>query len=322
VRRRPLVLAFAGLCAVPLLHAQPMRAKRIGVLLLGDEQGSAASLSYVTLLKGALRERGWVEGENVVFDVGSAKGRVERLPEVARELVALAPDVIWTALTPGALAARQATTTIPIVIGNAADPVGAGLAQTLARPGGNVTGLSALSSEVAPKSLELLHAALPKLTRVAVLSNPADPIDATLMRTLPAAARALNVQLVTITIRTPEEIEPGLTKLSRDTVDAVIVPGGALFFTRLALIGRTLKRLRLPSANAGDESLLSYRQDFGEAYARSASQVDRILKGANPAEIPIEQPTRFELVINLQTARALGLTVPQSLLLRADKVIE
>ena len=265
---------------------------------------------------------GWVEGDNLVFDVGSAKGRVERLPEVARDLVALAPDVIWTALTPGALAARQATTTIPIVIGNAADPVGAGLAQTLARPGGNVTGLSALSSEVAPKSLELLRAALPRLTRVAVLSNPADPIDANLMQTLPAAARALNVQLVTVTIRTPEEIEPALARLSRDTVDAVIVPGGALFFTRLALIGRVLKRLKLPAANAGDESLLSYRQDFSEAYARSASQVDRILKGANPAEMPIEQPTRFELVINLQTARALGLTVPQSLLLRADKLIE
>ena len=190
------------------------------------------------------------------------------------------------------------------MVGNAADPVGAGLAQTLARPGGNVTGLSALSSEVAPKSLELLRAALPKLTRVAVLSNPADPIDANLMQTLPAAARALNVQLVTVTIRTPEEIEPALARLSRDTVDAVIVPGGALFFTRLALeIGRVLKRLKLASANAGDESLLSYRQDFSEAYARSASQVNRILKGANPAEMPIEQPTRFELAINLDRRR-------------------
>ena len=328
MKRRPLVVPiFAGACAATLAsltRAQQAvtRPKRIGVLLLGDAQGSTAALSVVISLKAALRELGWIEGENIVFEVRSAHGRAERLPDVARELVALAPDLVWTALTPGALALRQATRSIPIVIGNAADPVGVGLAQTLARPGGNVTGLSAVSSELAPKSLELLRAALPKLTRVAVLSNPGDPTNAALMQGLPAAARALNVQLVTVTIRTPDEIEPALARLPREAVDAVVVPGGAIFFTHQARIGRLLKQLKLPSANAGDESLLTFRQDFGEAFVRSASQVDRILKGANPADVPIEQPTRLELVINLQTARALGVTIPQSLKLRADKLIE
>ncbi|HEU5295836.1 MAG TPA: ABC transporter substrate-binding protein [Burkholderiaceae bacterium] len=298
--------------------------KRVGVLALGDALGTAASLSYVTSLKTALRDLGWIEGENIVFDVRSAQGRAERLPELARELVARAPDLIWTTVTPGALAARQATTTIPIVIANAADPVGVGLAQSLPRPAGNVTGLAALSPDIAPKLLELLREALPRLSRVAVLSNPGEPTDAALMHNLPAAARALSIQLATITIRAQEEIEPALTKLSeRDAgIDAVIVPGGAMFFTQRARIGALLKRLKLPSANAGDESLLIYRQNFSEAYVRSASQVDRILKGANPAEMPIEQPTRLELVVNLQTARALGVTIPRSLLLRADKVID
>ena len=323
MKRRLLVLLPAGACAASLARAQArVRPKRIGVLAVGGAQGSAESLSYVAALKSELRELGWVEGENIVYDVRAAQGRTERLLELARELHALGPDVIWTAATAAALAARQVTTTTPIVIANAADPVGVGLAQSLARPGGNVTGLSARSADVAPKSLELLHAALPRLARVAVLSNPGEPTDAALMQNLQAAAQTLRVQLVIVPIRAPEQIEPALKQLPRDAIDAVIVPGGAMFFTHLAQIGPLLKRLKLPSANGGDESLLTYRQSFSEVYVRSASQVDRILKGANPADMPIEQPTRLELVINLQTARALGVTIPKSLLLRADKVIE
>jgi len=323
MRRRSLVVTASAVALTPLARAQQgAKPKRIAVLVLGDAHGSAGSLPYVAALKAALRELGWIEGQNIVYDVRVAQGRTERLPELTRELIALAPDLIWTAATSAALAARQVTTTIPIVIANAADPVGVGLAKSLAQPGGNVTGLSALSSDVAPKSLELLHAALPRLARVAVLSNPDEPTNAAVTQNLPATARALHVQLVTVTIRTPEQIEPALAKLPRDAIDAVVVPGGALFFTHLAQIGAALKRLKLAAANAGDESLLTYRQSFSEQAVRSASQVDRILKGANPAEMPIEQPTRLELVINLQTARALGVTIPQSLLLRADKVIE
>jgi len=323
MKRRPLVLLLAGTSAAALARAQAgARPKRVAVLAIGDTQGSGGSRPYIDALKAALRDLGWVEGENIVYDVRVAQGRTERLPELARELLALAPDVIWTAATAAALAARQATTTTPIVIANAADPVGTGLAQSLARPGGNVTGLSARSADIAPKSLELLRAALPRLARVAVLSNPGEPTDAALLQNLSAAAQALQVQLITVPIRTPEQIEPALGKLPHDAIDAVIVPGGAMFFTHLAQIGPLLKRLKLPSANGGDESLLTYRQSLGEVYMRSASQVDRILKGANPADMPIEQPTRLELVINLQTAKALGVTVPQSLLLRADKVIE
>jgi putative ABC transport system substrate-binding protein len=323
MKRRPLVLLIAVAGIGPLARAQPSaRPKRVAVLAIGGVQGSVESLSYVAALKAALRDLGWVEGENVVYDVRVAQGRTERLPELARDLMTRAPDVIWTAATGAALAARQATTTTPIVIANAADPVGAGLAQSLTRPGGNVTGLSAQSTDVAPKSLELLHAALPRLTRVAVLSNPEEPTDAALMRNLSAAAQALRVQLVIVPIRVPEQIEPTLSKLPREDIDAVIVPGGAMFFTHLKRIGPLLKRLKLPAANAGDESLLTYRQNMSDLYVRSASQVDRILKGANPAEMPIEQPTRLELLINLQTARALGVTLPQSLLLRADRLIE
>ena len=322
MQRRLLVLVLAAACAAGLAHAQAARPKRVGVLAVGGPQGSAESLGYVGALKTAMRDLGWVEGDNIVYDVRVAQGRTDRLPELARELHALGPDVIWTAATSAALAARQVTNTTPIVIANAADPVGAGLAQSLAKPGGNVTGLSARSTDIAPKTLELLHAALPRLARVAVLSNPGEPTDAALMQNLRGAAQALRVQLVTVPIRTPEQIEPALKQLPRESIDAVIVPGGAMFFTHLGLIGPLLKRLKLPSANGGDESLLTYRQNFAEVYLRSSAQVDRILKGANPADMPIEQPTRLELVINLQTAKALGVTIPQSLLLRADKVIE
>jgi putative ABC transport system substrate-binding protein len=301
---------------------QPAKPKLVAVLALGSPQTTG---SYIDAMKSALSDVGWVEGRSIVYEVRWAEGRDERLQAQARELVALAPDLIWTGTTAAALAARQATTTIPIVVALAADPVGDGLAQSLARPGGNVTGLSTLSGEIAPKLIELLRAALPRLTRVAVLSNPSEATNKSLMQSLPAAAKSLNVTLVTVEARNPEDIERAFARMSRDAVDAVVVPGGAMFLAHTALIGQLLARYHLPSALNGrylPGGLLSYSQNTAEAFRRSASQVDRILKGAKPADMPIEQPTKLDLVINLKSAKALGLTIPKSLLLRADEVIE
>ena len=327
MKRRVGLRAVLGAWAWPLSlqvrAQQPAKPRLVAILAFSSPQSTGWVIED---LKRTLRELGWIEGGNVVYETRWAEGRVERLPAIARELVALRPDVIWTAYTSGALAARQATRTIPIVqVG--ADPVGAGLAQSLARPGGNVTGLSNVNADIGPKLLELMREVVPGAARVGVLWNPDNPTNLLILTKLRAGAESLRVSALAVEARTLPEIEQALLRMSRERVDAVIVLTDGLFVANGRRIGDLLAEYRLPSAVQGRAHLalggmLSYAVSIEELNRRGAYYIDRILKGAKPAELPIEQPTRFELVINLKVAKALGLTIPQALLLRADEVIE
>ncbi len=274
-----------------------------------------------------LRDLGSVEGKNIAIEVRSAEGKYERLPELAAELVRLKVDVIFASTTPAALAAKQATTTIPIVIGFVADPIGSGLVASLARPGGNITGWTHLGLELRGKYLDLLKEAVPGATRIGVLFNPANPIHGPSLKNVEAAARALKVQLHPVGVQDPEELESAFSALARKRVKALTVLPDGMFLAQGDRIIALAARRRLPAmygvtelAKAG--GLMAYGVDLPDMHRRGASFVDRILKGAKPADLPVQQPTRFYLVINLKTAKALRLTIPRSILLRADQVIE
>jgi putative tryptophan/tyrosine transport system substrate-binding protein len=327
MKRRVALRAALGTCAwtlAPRARAQqPAKLRLVAILAFSSPQTTGWVIDD---LKRALRELGWIEGGNIAYETRWAEGRVERLPAIARELVALRPDVIWTAYTSGALAARQATSTIPIVqVG--ADPVGAGLAQSLARPGGNVTGLSNINVDIGPKLLELLRSGVPGAVRIGVLWNPDNPTNLLILTKLRAGAASSSVSALAFEARTLPEIEQALLRMSRESIDGVIVLTDGLFVTHGRRIGELLAQYRLPSAVQGRAHLvlggmLSYAVSIQELNRRGAYYIDRILKGAKPADLPIEQPTRFELIINLKVAKALGITIPQALLLRADEVIQ
>ena len=278
----------------------------------------------------ALRELGYIEGQNISTEYRYAEGKLDRYPELAAELVRLKVDVIVVGGGSAMVrAAKNATKTIPIVMmGAAPDPVEAGLVESLARPGGNVTGLTSLSRDLGGKRLELLKEAVPKLARVAVLYDPASPMGARAVKEdLPVAARALGLTIQPWEVRDADDFEKVFGALNKQRPDGLYVPSGALMgANQKRTIGFALKS-RLPSmypnredADAG--GLMSYGADVADNYRRVAYFVDRILKGAKPADLPVEQPTKFELVINLNTAKQIGLTIPQSMLYRADKVIE
>jgi putative tryptophan/tyrosine transport system substrate-binding protein len=251
----------------------------------------------------------------------------ERLPLLAAELVRLKPDVLVVSITVAALAAKSATTTtIPIVMVNVDDPVGSGLVASLARPGGNVTGLSRLTPELVGKNLALLKEAVPKAVRVAVLSNPRNPLHPELVRNAKLAAGSLGVQLKIVEARAPKELEGAFSTMAEERMSALLVLADGMFYVNRTRIADLALRNRLPSMfGSGDLSraggLMAYAPRSVDNYRRAATYVDKILKGAKPADLPVEQPTQFELVINLKTANALGLTIPQSVLLRADEVI-
>jgi putative ABC transport system substrate-binding protein len=273
-----------------------------------------------------LRELGYAEGKNVGFDIRWARGRLEQLPELVQELLALNPDVIFTTSGNGALAFRQATTKTPIVFGGSDDPVAVGLAQSLARPGGNATGVSNLASDTSPKLLEFLLAAVPGLSRLAVLSDPSDPTTVAALKNLRSAAQSLNVDVIVFDALEPAEIEGAFARMTREHAGAVLVSSSTRFFFQRRLIADLALGHGLPSVfvwRQGTESggLMSYGRNLAEGPQRAADYVDKILKGARPGDLPIEQATRLELVINLKTAKALGLTIPQ-LLPRADEVIQ
>ncbi len=319
------ILALGALAAPLAADAQPPpKVPRIGILWASP---ISANAHLREAFRQGLRELGYVEGRNVALELRYAEGKLDRLPDLAAELVRLKVDVIVAANTPTALAAKQATRTIPIVMALSGDPVESGLVASLARPGGNVTGLSLMAPELGGKRLQLLKEVVPRASRVAVLSNPNNPFTGLMVRETEAAARVLGVQLQAREIRAPEDIDRAFQAAIRGRASALIVVDDGLVFTHRARIAALAAKSRLPAIYPFRESveaggLMSYATNFADSYRRAATYVDKILKGAKPADLPVEQPTRFELVINVKTANALGLTFPQSVLIRADQVIQ
>jgi putative tryptophan/tyrosine transport system substrate-binding protein len=323
--RRAFIYAIAGGVLAPLAaEAQPAgKIPRIGFLFYGAPGPSAE----IDAFRQGLRELGYIERQNIAVEYRFAGGQVERLPELAAELVRLKPDVIVTPATPPSLSAKQATRTIPIVFAGVADPLGAGLIVDFARPGGNITGVASISAELGGKRLELLKGVAPKAVRVAVLYNPGDRANVLVLKQLQESAPALGLTMQPLEVRGPGEFNGAFVAMTRDHAPALFVAAGVLTFEhRKALVDLAAKR-RIPTmwghrqfVDAG--GLMSYAVNYYDQVRRAATYVDKILKGAKPGDLPVEQPTKFELVINIKAAKDIGLTIPQSLLGRADQVIE
>jgi len=325
MHRRTFVGTLAcGVVFAPLIaRAQSAGAvRRIGTLSSGERPPPAEFEHEFD----PLRELGWIEGKNLVIERRYTNGNAEFLRPMAAELVALKVELIVTNGTDSALAVSNATTTIPIILWGAGDPVRTGLVETLARPGGNVTGMSIVSTELDAKRLSLLRELLPAARRVGVLLNSTNPISAIRKKDSERVYPTLGLQPIIIEVGAGSEIEPAIAEIFRQRAEALVVPSDTLFYVnRDALLGAALKR-SLPSFVASREmleagGLMSYSISMPELRRRVAAFIDKILRGAKPAELPIEQPTKFELGINLKTAKSLGLTIPQSLLLRADEVL-
>jgi len=325
--RRQILIAVSSALAAPLVVFAQQRAAKIA--LMGYLDGTAADYaSYrAERLRAGLRELGYIEDKSIVIEYRWAEGKYERLPGLAAQLVQLKPDVIVAAGTQAIQAAQKATTTIPIVMAATADPVGAGFVESLSRPGRNLTGLSNISVDLSSKYLELLRIAIPRLSRITVLVNPTHPNHPAFLKNIQASAQSSGVKVSTITARTASEIGAAFAVMKQERAGALIVLPDGLFFIQAHRIAELAGQQRLPTmfwtremVEAG--GLMSYGQDNVEHYYRAATYVDKILKGAKPGDLPVEQPTTIELVINLKTAKAIGLTIPQDLLFRADRVIE
>ncbi len=292
---------------------------------MGAESASGYT-SRVDALRAGLRDLGYVEGKNIVIEFRWADGKNDRLPELAAELVRLKVDVLVTHAVPATRAAKQATTTIPIVTAAVADPVALGLVASLARPGGNITGSTFFFAEIIAKRLELLKEAMPRITQVAVLLNPDNPSMGPNFRAMELKAKSLKVVLQRFEARGPNEFENAFSAMAKKRVDAVAVVEDPMFIANAKGLADLAAKQRFSSigfnefAEAG--GLIGYGANYLEMWRRAAYFVDKILKGAKPGDLPIEQPTRFELVVNMKTAKALGVKISQSILVRADKVIE
>ena len=299
---------------------QSAKVHKIGVL----RADSPPTLSAETFQQ-AMRDLGYVEGKNIFIEYRYAEGKVDRLPNLAEELVRLNVDVIW-ALGPAVAHAKNATKTIPIVITHVGDPVGSGLVASLAHPGGNITGLSGLAPELGGKRLELLKEVILKLSRVAVFANPTRPANAQSLREVERVAGELGVKLQYLEVQSPMEIEPALLAASKGRAQAVLINRTPVTAVHYARIAELAIKNRLPTMYADREfveagGLMSYGPDYIFMYRRVAVYVDKILKGTKPADLPVEQPTKFEFIINLKTAKQIGLTIPPNVLARADRVI-
>ncbi|MBI3029708.1 MAG: ABC transporter substrate-binding protein [Candidatus Rokubacteria bacterium] len=325
-----IVTLILGVLVVPVAvdAQQPVKVARIGVLLPGSAPSPSAPSAALEAFLGGLRELGYVEGQNVAIEYRWAEGKLARLPDLAADLVRLKVDVIVTLGTPGVQAAKQATGTIPIVMLAVADPVKSGLVASLARPGGNVTGMSTLAGDLGGKRLELLKEILPKASRVAVLWNSANLAMVQRFREAQAAAGVLGMTVLPMEVPgDPTDFERAFAVITRDRPDALLVTVDPFTLAHRRRIVELAATHRLPAiyetkffVDAG--GLMSYGASAGEVYRRAAIYVDKILKGAKPADLPVEQPTRLELAVNLKTARALELTIPPSILIRADHVIQ
>ncbi len=322
------VLAVSFALAPLAAGAQAGKVPRIGVLVISAAApGPGNPLFTVGVFRQGLRELDYVEGQNVALEVRSTDGRPDRLPDLAAELVRLKVDVILAPSNPVIAAAQKATTSIPIVMSNATDPVASGFVASLARPGGNITGLTIQSPDVAGKALQLFKEAVPGHARVAVLWDPAFPGGRQQLSEVEAAARALGVQLQLVETRSPSELDGAFAAVTRDRARAAFIAGSAMQFGGRARIAELAVKHHLPTmcvlreyVEAG--CLIGYGTSLTDQFRRAAYFVDRILKGAKPADLPVEQPTKFYFIINLKTAKALGLTIPQSFLVRADEVIQ
>ena len=330
MNQRRKLLVVLGWCALatPLAASaqQPGKVWRIGFLAVRSRSTPSNPEVYYDAFVDGMRELGYVEGKNLVIEWRFADGKFERLPELAAELVRLNPDVIVTHASPGTGALQRATGTIPIVAAAVGDPVARGYAATLAKPGGNITGSANMNIDLVPKELELLTTIMPGISRVAVLVNPNSVGQPAQLRSAKTAALQHNVSILPVEARTPEEVERGFDTMRRERAEGIIVLSDAFFVGQRRQIVELATRNRLPSmfyyredVTAG--GLISYGPNNADFYRRAATYVDKILKGAKPRDLPIEQPIRIELVINRKTANELGLTIPASLLLRADEVI-
>jgi len=297
---------------------------RIGWLASGS---SAASLRFFEAFKDGLREAGWIEGQNITIDSRYAEGKSDRYPALAAELVQLKVDVIATVTTPAGLAAKNATSVIPIVMMNVAQPVELGLIASFGRPGGNVTGISWPDLEIFVKEIALLKELVPNVRLVAILSNPTNPAHGFVIKKVKAAAGSLGLELRLVEASKLEQLDGAFAAMVKERADAVLVVADGLFGLHRKRLAELAARNRLPatyglSENVEAGGLMSYGPNRLAAYRRGAFLVDKILRGAKPADLPVEQPTKYDLVINLMTAKALGLTIPPSVLLRADQVIQ
>lgn len=328
--RRKLVIAL-GLCALdPSLSAfaqKQDKVRRIGFLAVRPRSTPSSPDVLYDAFVWRMRELGYVEGKNLIIEWRFADGNFERLPGLADELARLKVEVLVTHGTPPTAALQKATKTIPIVFAAVVDPVGSGFAASLAHPGGNITGTSIMSIDFSPKYLELLKLMQPKLSVVAVLMNPGSSVQPAVLKGIQAAAQQLRVRVLPVNARTAEEIEHGFAKMRQEHADATIVLTDTFFIGRRSQIAELALRHRLPSMFTFREGtltggLMSYGPSLSDSYRVSATYVDKILKGARPADLPIEQPTTLELVLNAKTAKELGLTIPQELRLRANEVIE
>jgi len=328
MQRRHLILAaLGGLLGAPVaVEAQPVaKMPRIAYPALNSAESSRHTLEA---FRQGLRERGWVDGQNIAIEVRYADGMVDRLPALIAELIRLKVDIIVTTSSATTQAAKEATRTIPIVMAVSADAVGEGFVASLAHPGGNVTGMTFLTGpEIAGKQLELLKALAPAASRIAVLTNPTNRAHLSLNRELQVASRSFEVQLQTVDARSPDQLDAAFAAMTKEHAAALIVVTDAIFVGQRRRIVNLAAASRLPAmyyqrefVDAG--GLISYGANLSDMNRRAAIHVDKILKGAKPADLPVEQPTRFELVVNLKTAKALGLTIPQSIISRADEVIE
>ena len=317
-RRVFISVVTVGPLTVPLVsEGQPAKMNRVGVLIVGSSEP----------IRQSLRALGYVEGQNIAIDARDTEGKPDRLDEFAFELARLKVDVIVANYPAAVFSARRATTTIPIVMVNTPDPVALGLVASLARPGGNITGLTTLSVDVSLKQLEFLKEAVPRVSRIAVLWNPDNPWHPVTVKGLEGRGRSLGVQLQFLSLRSPDEFDKTYQEILAKRAQAILILADPMTFAHRGRLASLAVQHGLPAMGSLSEyahagSLLSYWADGPDLVRRATSYVDKILKGARPADLPIEQPTKFELVINLKTAKALGLTIPPALLQRADQVIE
>ena len=318
------------LCALLLALSAPAEAQqqlkklhRIGILLVGSSSFYSA---WIDVFRQGLKELGYIEGKNIAIEYRYAEGKADRLPALAAELVGLKVEIVFTSSTPSVLAVKKATSTIPIVFVSISDPVASGLVTSLARPGGNITGLSIVAVELSGKRLELLKEAVPSVTRVAFIWNSANPAQAPQWGEAQAAAQALGLQLQSLEVRSANDFDSAFEAALKERVQALITTPEALFGTHLKRIVEFAAKNRLPTMYGNPQfvdagGLMSYAPDYTVQYRRAAIYVDKILKGSKPADLPVEQPTKFEFIINLKAAKQIGLTIPPNVLARADRVI-